>query len=245
MGGAIDEIFGGGQKQAFEDLSRGLGRAQQPISQATAAAQKGLLPFQQAGTAALPQLQQLAGQDPASVIKALQGQFQISPGAQMQTQQGIRAANLAASAGGTVGSGAEQKQLAQFAQGISSEDLQNFLRNALGVRGQQTGILQGLAGGGQQAAMGSGQFGMKGGEDIANLISQQATAQAKGEEAGAGGLTGLLSSILGSSLGGALTGGLSSLFEGGLGELGSGLSSLFGGGGGGALAPVEDLSFRD
>lgn len=191
MGDAIDTIFGGGQAQAFEQLRQSLGQAQTPVRQAVTGAQRGLLPFQKAGVSALPQLQALAGQDPTSVIQGIESKFQTSPGAQEQIAQGIRAANLAASAGGTVGSGAEQKRLAQFAGGVTSEDMQNFLRNVLGVRGAQTGILQQLAGGGLGAAGEAGKFGMRGGEDIANLLAQMGVAGAKGTEARASGLENL------------------------------------------------------
>jgi len=61
------------------------------------------------------------------------GQYQESPWAHYQQNQGIRQAQNAGSASGLSGSTAMNKFLQQNAQGISSQDMQGWLNNALGI----------------------------------------------------------------------------------------------------------------
>src|SRR3990167_4788956 len=95
-------------------------------------------PFYEAGVGALPGYQAwLAGQqDPSGFINNLMGQYQQSPYAKYQTQQGLQGAQNAASAGGLLGSTALSKFNQQQAQGISSQDMQSWLPNVLGITAQ-------------------------------------------------------------------------------------------------------------
>lgn len=178
LGGFLGNLFGGADISAGKDvlggLQGGLGTLKQFEGQ--------LSPFQQAGTAALGEFQQAIQpqiKDPVGFINQIASQFQPSPGAQFQTQQGIEAARQGGVTSGQLGSGAEQKALSQFAQGVTSQGQQQFLQNVLGQRQQGLQGLQGLIGTGlsadelqerflQALAQQQGQIGAaRGGIDVA------------------------------------------------------------------------------
>lgn len=100
-----------------------------------------LSPYMQAGNGAIGNYQNALNKmaNPVDFMNSIMGQYQQSPWAKFQTQQGINAANNAASASGMLGSGAEQKELADYAQNISSRDMQQYLQNALGINNQYLG----------------------------------------------------------------------------------------------------------
>lgn len=105
-------------------------------------------PFWQAGASAIPNFQNWLGSmsNPSQFINQLMGQYQQSPWAKYSTQQGMRAGENAASASGLMGSTPFAQQMQQNAQNISSQDMQNWLGNVLGVNtqyGQGEGMLMG------------------------------------------------------------------------------------------------------
>ncbi len=116
-------------------------------------------PFYQAGQNAIPQYQEwLQGQkDPSAFINKLMGGYQESPWARYQQEQARRAGLNAASAGGLsngmggagVGSTPYLLQAQQNASDISSQDMQKWLANVLGINTQY--------GEGQNRMMGYGQ----------------------------------------------------------------------------------------
>jgi hypothetical protein len=205
----LDELFGGGQQAGFEDIERGAGQSQDLIRQFLQQGLGFLDPFQKAGVGALGQFQQELGarQDPTAFLNRIMGQFQESPGAKFQQQQGLEAAKSAAQAAGTLGSGAQQRALTQFGQGVSSQDMQQYLQNVLGIGQQRMGGLQSLIGGGQQAAGQEAGLTEQAGSQLAQLQQLMSMAQAGESEAGAGGLARLLGfggrGLLGRELGGA------------------------------------------
>lgn len=152
-GGFLDGLFGqfgqakiGAAQGVLGGEEAGLGTLQGFQGQ--------LAPFQQAGIGALGEFQQAIQpqiKDPVGFINNIASQFQESPGAKFQTQQGIEAARQGGVTSGQLGSGAEQKALAQFAQGITSQGQQQFLQNVLGQRQQGLQGLQGLIGSGLSA----------------------------------------------------------------------------------------------
>jgi len=142
-------------------------------------AQNAQNPFLQAGTGAIPQYQEwLNGmKDPSGFINNLMGQYKESPWAKYQQNQAMRAGMNAASAGGTLGSTPFIQQSQQNASNISSQDMQNWLGQVLGINTQYGGGLFGEMGMGQNAAnaltnmygdmgrqMGEGAFGKRAGE---------------------------------------------------------------------------------
>lgn len=98
-------------------------------------------PYMQAGSGAIGTYQNALNQmqDPTKFMNNIMNQYQQSPWAKFQTQQGINAANNAGSASGMLGSGAEQKELADYAQNISSRDMQQYFNNAMGINNQYLG----------------------------------------------------------------------------------------------------------
>jgi hypothetical protein len=93
------------------------------------------------------------------------GQYQESPFAKFQQQQGMRAAQNMGSATGLTGSTPLQMQAQQNAQNISGQDMNQWLQNVLGVNNNYGAGLSGEMGMGQHSAdmlsqlmQGAGQF---------------------------------------------------------------------------------------
>lgn len=97
------------------------------------------------------------------------GQFAESPGQQFIRQRQQRALVRNASAIGGLGGGNIRTALQEQAAGFASQDF-----------GNQFNRLSSLTGGGQTAAGNLGQFGQSTSTNIANLLGQQASAQAGG-----------------------------------------------------------------
>jgi len=127
--------------------------------------------------------------------------YQQSPGYQFQMQQGQQAlAAQNASAGGR-DSGAAQKQLLQYSQGLANQDYQQFVGNQMAQRGQQLGAMGNLAGmqANSGAALGNLWQGLGGG--MAGLQAQSGAGMAGLGMQGAG-----MNSALTQSAGSALMG---------------------------------------
>lgn len=111
-------------------------------------------PFLQAGTNAIGNYQNwLQGQqNPSQFINGLMGQYQESPWAKYQQQQAMRIANNMGSASGLTGSTPLQLQGQQNASNISSQDMNQWLQNVLGINTQYGNGQQNLMQGGQNSA---------------------------------------------------------------------------------------------
>jgi hypothetical protein len=159
-----------------------------------------LSPYMQAGNGAIGTYQNALNQmqDPTKFMNNIMGQYQQSPWAKFQTQQGINAANNAGSASGMLGSGAEQKELADYAQNISSRDMQQYFNNAMGINNQYLGGYGHLMDNGLNANSIYGGF-------LGNLMNSQAgvgkslasaqSYQGQNENAGIGSMLGGLGSL--------------------------------------------------
>jgi hypothetical protein len=73
--------------------------------------------------------------DPTIMMNKIGASYTASPGYQYNVNQATNAANNAAAAGGYVGSPAEQENLAKQIAGISSQDYNSYLSNALSQYG--------------------------------------------------------------------------------------------------------------
>jgi len=144
-------------------------------------------PFLNAGTGAIGKYQDwLKGmQDPSKFINNMMGQYQESPWAKYQQQQAVRAGQNAASASGLTGSTPFAQQLQQNASNISSQDMNQWLQNVLGINTQYGQGQNNLMGYGANAAnaltkmygdmgqqMGEAAYGQKAGEnsDFMNML---------------------------------------------------------------------------
>jgi hypothetical protein len=208
MGGLFGSMLGGGM--TFKNPADA---ANPYLSQITGQVSPYFQPYIQAGQQALPQLQQQYGSllnDPMGMMNKMGSGFQQSPGYQFQVDQATKAANNAASAGGMLGSPAEQQSLAGTVTGLANQDYYNALDHSMNLYGQ------GLTGMGNMAQMGYGA-----GRDLSSIIEDQLMSQAKlayeGQNAknqSEGGMFGGL---------GGLLGGAASLIPGG-----GALSKMFG-----------------
>jgi hypothetical protein len=182
----IGGFAGGGNIQAgFGDIEKGLqtgiGTQQQFLQQALGQ----LSPFRTAGVTgiqgALAALQQ--EHDPTGFVNQILSQFQQSPAQQAGIQSGLTAVQNRLQAQGLGQSGAEQKELEQFAQQQTGQQQQQFLQNVLGLQQQRISGLSGIGGMGLQAA-GQGAQGILGtGANISQLQAAIGQAKAQAEAA--------------------------------------------------------------
>lgn len=146
LGGFLGGLFG--------DSGAPYDKGMQQFTQFGNRAQQAQNPFMQAGTGAIPQFQQwLSGmQNPSGFINNLMGKYQESPWAKFQQQQAMRGAQNMGSASGLTGSTPLGQFMQQNARDISSQDMNQWLQNALGVNTQYGQGLGGLIQGGQGSA---------------------------------------------------------------------------------------------
>lgn len=128
--------------------------AMDQFSQFTNKAESAQNPFLQAGQNAIPGYQNWLNtmQDPSAFINNLMGGYQESPWAQYEQQQAMRAGTNAASASGLSGSTPMALQMQQNASNISSQDMNQWLQNVLGINTQYGSGLNNLMGIGQNSA---------------------------------------------------------------------------------------------
>lgn len=146
LGGMLGGLFGNS-----EDPYKAASQQYDKYGQMGAQAQQ---PWQQAGQQAIPQYQNWLQnqQNPSGFINNLMNQYQQSPWAAFQQQQGQRAANNAASASGLVGSTPYMQASQDYAHNISQQDMGQWLQNVLGINSQYGQGQQQLMSGGQNAA---------------------------------------------------------------------------------------------
>jgi len=74
--------------------------------------------------------------DPSGFINNLMNNYQESPWSRFSKDQAMRGGMNAASAAGTIGSTPFSNEMAQQSAGISSQDMQNWLSQVLGINSQ-------------------------------------------------------------------------------------------------------------
>ena len=168
----------GDQQRASQDKALGLQQGlydtgNQQIGQSTQGALGAISNYGNLGAGAynsaignMQGMQSLAGQQ-------LGQGYQQSPGMQFQMQQGQNALAAQNSAAGGRNSGAAQKDLLQFSQGLANQDYQQYVGNQLAQRGQQIGT------GAQLGQLYAGQAGLYGnlGGQTAGVYGNQLNAQ--------------------------------------------------------------------
>lgn len=116
--------------------------------------QQGYLnPFLKAGQGAIPDFQNWlkSMQNPSGFINNLMGSYQESPYAHYQQDQAMRSAQNMGSASGLTGSTPLTQFAQQNARDISSQDMNQWLQNVLGINSQYGAGQMGLMGQGMQA----------------------------------------------------------------------------------------------
>ncbi len=171
LGQLLSGLFGnsGG---AYSDAMKQYQKYLEPASQ-------NFNPFIQAGQGAIDPYQRSINtmRNPLRYMENIFSQYQQSPQAQNLQRDSLNAANNAASASGLMGSTPLQMAAQQGAHDISSQDMQQYLQNALGIQGQHQAGLQNLMQGGLQGAQGQG--------NILSQLAQLMGEGAYGKKAGA------------------------------------------------------------
>lgn len=174
MMSGLGGLFGG----LFSDPSKPYDKAMQQYQKMMQQGGQGFNPFIQAGQGAInPFMQSLNKmQDPTAFMKNIMGQYQESPFAKLQQERSMQSLENMGSAQGLTGSSALQRQAQEDAQKISSSDMQDYFKNAMGVQG---GYLSGL-----QNMMGLGMQGQGGLADMYKHFGGMMGDAAYGKEAG-------------------------------------------------------------
>lgn len=166
----LSELFHGGKNPAEAAMPY--------INQIPGATNQYMQPYFQAGTNALPGLQEQYGKllgDPGGMINKIGGSYQQSPGFKFALEQALAAAEHANNAGGMGGTPQHQFQAMQQATGLANQDYNNYMQNALGLYGSGLSGQQGMAGMGQQAGNTMADY-------IANTLAQQANYAFRGQQ---------------------------------------------------------------
>lgn len=178
--------------------------------------QQNLQPFQQAGSAALPGLENLLGLGSNGTAGILT-QLQQTPGYQFALQQGLQATQNSYAAQGLGQSGAALKGAANYAEGLAGTTYNNVFNNFLSTAGLGVGATEAL-----------GNFASGTQSSINQLIGTQAAAQAAGTVGSANAISGGISNALGGISQAALLMGLnSSGMFGGNSSVAGGINSTY------------------
>jgi hypothetical protein len=177
FGGGLGSGFGGSLAQLFGGM---FGNSGKSYDAARGQFQKYLNPFFNAGKDAIGGYQDwLNGmKDPQAFYNKTMSGYQQSPMAKQQLDQTMNAGNNYASAAGLSGSTPMTQFAQQSAKDISSQDMDKYFQNMMGISNQYGGGLQNLMSGGQNSGnmlaqlMGQGAFGSQMGrqQDMNNMF---------------------------------------------------------------------------
>lgn len=152
-------------------------------------------PFYQAGTQAMGNYQQGLDKmkDPTAYLNNLMGNYKESDYAKYLQDQTSKAGMNAASASGLIDSTPFAQQMQQNAAGIASQDMDKWLRNALGINKDYLTGQSDIYGKGLTAAQGmSNVFGQRAQDEAGLAYGKEAAGQA-----GSGGIIGGLLKMFG------------------------------------------------
>lgn len=109
------------------------------------------------------------------------GQVDVTkdPGYQFRMDQGIEALDKSASARGRLLSGAQQKGVTDYAQGVASNEYANAYARQANEKANQYNMLSALSQGGQSSAAGQAQASSQLASSSANTLSNLGNAQAQ------------------------------------------------------------------
>lgn len=159
-------------------------RANKTIQDSAAQGRADLAPWRQAGENALAQLEEKVAAGP--------GEYTESPGYQYRLDQGVKALERGASAGGALNTGATRKALIRFGQDYGTQDYQNHLDRYYA----SLQPLMSLSGSGQNAAAGQAGITQRAGEGVARGQGIIGAARAEGYKDIAGNAAGGISEFV-------------------------------------------------
>lgn len=171
----LGDIFSsimGGQGSAYQDAQK---QYQKYIDQA----QQYQNPFYYGGQMGLSNANQWLNKmkNPTQFINNTMDQYESSPYAQYLQREAMNAGNNAASASGLLGSTPMAQQMQQNAANISSQDMNQWLQNVLGINTQYGAGQMGLAGMGQNSANQLTNLYGNAGENMAQLAYNKKQAE--------------------------------------------------------------------
>jgi len=189
--GSYANIFYG----LFGDAGKPYKDAQKQFDKYFPQAQQYQQPFYDAGKNAIPGMQNWlkSMQDPSQFINNQMSNYQESPYAHYQQQQGLRAAQNMGSASGMTGSTPLMQFAQQNAQDISGKDMNNWLQNVLGINSQYGQGMQNMMNMGQHSADSLTQLM----SDYMNAQAQMAYGKGAAQQGQFGGLLGGITGLFG------------------------------------------------
>lgn len=115
------------------------------------------------------------GRAPRDIMQEARSRFLETPGYQFRFEEGVRALDRSASAGGRLAGGAHERELIRYGQGIGSAEFENYSNR-----------LAGLAGMGQGATSSTATLNQQSSNQISNALLTSGGRQAQlGADAGA------------------------------------------------------------
>tara|TARA_R100000656_G_scaffold86042_1_gene62581 strand:- start:75 stop:788 length:714 start_codon:yes stop_codon:yes gene_type:complete len=175
-------------KDAGQAQTQAADRARGAIARGTTQARADIEPWRTTGKGALYSLADLSGVDYGGAQGSIEDRraaalkrFQASPGYEFRLGEGTKALERSASARGRLMSGATQKGLQRYGQGLASEEYGNYV-----------GQLERLSGGGQQAASRMGDYSMSGARGEAGAFTGAGAARGSIYAGQANAVTGLM-----------------------------------------------------
>ncbi len=219
--GAFMDFGGSSAPNTSQYYATAVNQANQLQEQQYQQTEQQLQPWINAGTGAVENLSNIL--NPNSGVN-LTNYLQSTPGYQFQMGQGVNALQAGAAAKGNLLSGAQQKGLTAYGQGLADTTYQQYLGN-----------LFGLSGSGQQAVGTSGQLGANMASNVgqnyltlAQAQAQNALMQYQAQQAAQQSGYNVLGGLIGT--GAAVA---AAPFTGGTSLIGAGINALSSGGGGG------------
>lgn len=155
MGGLVDSIFGGGGKKAAKDATK---------------FQKGVFdwakgaatPYINQGTSAMNTLGGLLGLGGTEFQDDAFQNYMNSTGYKFLLDSGSKAVTGSMAAKGLLKSGSTLKALTSYGQNLASTKTADYMNALMGLSNQGSNTIQGIMGGGNQAAANIGQLGQAG-----------------------------------------------------------------------------------
>ena len=171
-------------------------------------------PYLQAGAASTGQLGSMLGLSGYPTVDPTQ-QLQSTPGYQWALNQGIGVLNTQDASTGNLYSGAHQKGLMNYGQGMATQAYNQYMSNLMGLSGQGAGVAGQTGKLGMDAANTMGQNTITGANALASSQMAQYNAQQR-SQSNLGSLLGIGAGILAAPF----TGGTSLIGSGGWGSYG-------------------------
>jgi hypothetical protein len=167
--------------QASQQLGQHEAQGRSDIQNYLAQSQEYTQPYQQAGVSGLQAYLGSVGLGGQAGRQSALSAFQTSPGYQFALNQGLQGVQRGLSASGMQGSGAEQKALNDYAQGVANQEYNQFQNRLMGLAGMGQTSAENAAGRTYSAGTNMANLGYGYGSQYSQLSQSIAQAQAEAE----------------------------------------------------------------